>query len=118
MTTDNNCPKCKCENSYPDGNMWICPECFHEWDPEDAAKAALAELEASKAYDSNGNELQSGDSVSLIKDLKVKGSSSAIKSGTKVRNIRIIEKENDHNISCKVDGIGAMLLKSEFVKKI
>ncbi|WP_018750324.1 zinc ribbon domain-containing protein YjdM [Paenibacillus sanguinis] len=106
-----NCPKCNSAYTYEDGNLLICPECAHEWslDQEEAA-------EDSKVYkDANGNLLQDGDSVTVIKDLKVKGSSSVLKIGTKVKNIRLVD--GDHNIDCKIDGFGAMKLKSEYVKK-
>jgi protein PhnA len=106
------CPKCGSVFTYEDGNLYICPECAHEWD-----KSATAENAEQKRVvrDSNGNVLNDGDTVTVIKDLKVKGSSSVVKVGTKVKNIRIIE--GDHDIDCKIDGFGAMQLKSEFVKK-
>jgi len=116
MNSEHNCPKCNSENTYQDMNVWICPECFHEWNPSEPAIE-----EESKEFivvDSNGNVLQHGDAVMVIKDLKVKGSASGIKSGTKVKNIRLVESNDGHNISCKVDGIGAMYLKSEFVRKV
>lgn len=114
---NNNCPKCSSAYAYQDGNLWICPECSHEWCEGDMADAAGEQSECIR--DANGNVLATGDSVSLIKDLKVKGSSSTVKSGTKVRNIRLVDDAvDDHNISCKIDGIGAMYLKSEFVRKI
>jgi len=107
-----NCPKCNSEYTYEDGNLLVCPECGHEW----SATIESAE-ETEKVYrDANGNVLQDGDSVVVIKDLKVKGASSALKKGTKVKNIRLVE--GDHDIDCKIDGFGAMKLKSEFVKKI
>ena len=107
-----NCPECKSEYTYEDGNMLVCPMCAHEWSPEDANG-----VEEEKVYrDANGNVLQDGDTVSVIKDLKVKGSSSTLKQGTRVKNIRLVD--GDHNIDCKIDGFGAMKLKSEFVKKI
>lgn len=110
------CPKCSCEYGYKDGNFWMCPECAHEWSDAPAQEATPEKDDAVR--DANGNLLITGDSVTVIKDLKVKGSSSTVKSGTKVRNIRILEDDVDgHNISCKIDGIGAMNLKSEFVKK-
>ena len=106
-----NCPECKSEYTYEDGNMLVCPMCAYEWSPEDASG------EEEKVYrDANGNVLQDGDTVSVIKDLKVKGSSSTLKQGTRVKNIRLVD--GDHNIDCKIDGFGAMKLKSEFVKKI
>jgi len=106
------CPQCGSVYTYEDGNQYICPECAHEWDKNAAAES----VEQTRVVrDSNGNVLQDGDTVTVIKDLKVKGSSSSIKVGTKVKNIRIIE--GDHDIDCKIDGFGAMQLKSEFVKK-
>lgn len=112
MSTLPNCPKCNSEYTYEDGNMYICPECAHEW-----SKDAAEETESSTVVkDANGNVLQDGDTVTVIKDLKVKGSSSVVKVGTKVKNIRLVE--GDHDIDCKIDGIGAMALKSEFVKKV
>lgn len=106
------CDKCGSEYTYEDGVLYVCPECGHEW-PKDGP--AEAEEAAKVVRDANGNELQDGDTVSVIKDLKVKGSSSVVKVGTKVRNIRLVD--GDHDIDCKIDGIGAMKLKSEFVKK-
>jgi protein PhnA len=110
------CPKCGSEYAYQDGDLWICPECAHEWNEAEGAQENPAQDEGVR--DANGNQLADGDSVTLIKDLKVKGSSSTVKSGTKVKNIRLVEDAVDgHNISCKIDGIGAMYLKSEFVRK-
>ena len=109
-----NCPKCQSEYTYQDGDLLICPECSHEWKEGEAS--ATEEQEIIK--DANGNVLADGDSVTVIKDLKIKGSSSVVKVGTKVKNIRLIESDNGHNIACKIDGIGAMNLKSEFVKKV
>ena len=105
------CPQCSSELTYADGNMYVCPECAHEWPKEADASAA----EQHSVRDAHGNVLQDGDSVTVIKDLKVKGSTSVVKVGTKVKNIRLVE--GDHDIDCKIDGIGAMQLKSEFVKK-
>lgn len=105
-------PACGSEYTYEDGNLLICPECAHEWSPDEAAEGAN---DGPQVQDANGNPLNDGDSVTVIKDLKVKGSSSVVKVGTKVKNIRLVE--GDHNIDCKIDGIGAMKLKSEFVKK-
>jgi protein PhnA len=106
------CPACNSEYTYEDGDNFVCPECAHEWPQQTAAETA----EAHKVWkDANGNVLQDGDSVTVIKDLKVKGSSLVVKVGTKVKNIRLVE--GDHDIDCKIDGIGAMKLKSEFVKK-
>jgi len=110
-----NCPKCNSEHAYHDGSLWVCPECAHEWSAE-ADTAAAASAEAG-VRDAHRNALSDGDSVIVLKDLKVKGSSSVIKGGTKVRNIRLTEGSDGHNIACKIDGIGAMNLKSEFVKK-
>lgn len=106
------CPKCGSEYTYEDGNMFVCPECAHEWSKE-AATESRDETRVIK--DAHGNVLQDGDTVSVIKDLKVKGSSLVVKVGTKVKNIRLVD--GDHNIDCKIDGIGPMKLKSEFVKK-
>ncbi|MEN9373873.1 MAG: hypothetical protein RIR79_1425 [Pseudomonadota bacterium] len=111
MSTLPPCPQCQSEYTYADGNLLICPECGHEWSA-DAAPAAAEERVWKDAY---GNVLADGDSVTLVKDLKIKGSSSVIKVGTKVKNIRLIE--GDHDIDCKIDGFGAMQLKSEFIKK-
>ncbi|MEC2070442.1 zinc ribbon domain-containing protein YjdM [Alkalihalophilus marmarensis] len=113
MSTLPNCPNCNSEYTYEDGNLLVCPECAHEWSPQDENEA----LEEAKVIrDSNGNTLKDGDTVSVIKDLKVKGTSSVVKIGTKVKNIRLVD--GDHDIDCKIDGFGAMKLKSEFVKKI
>lgn len=117
MNKEHECPKCNSANTYQDVNLWVCLECQHEWDPSELAGTDEEELQASAVLDSNGNVLNNGDSVTVIKDLKVKGSASGIKAGTKVKNISLIEGHDGHNISCKVDGIGAMYLKSEFVKK-
>jgi protein PhnA len=106
------CPKCGSEFTYEDRSLFVCPECAHEW-PKDAG--AEAADQARVVRDAHGNVLSDGDSVTVIKDLKVKGSSSVVKVGTKVKNIRLVE--GDHDIDCKIDGIGAMQLKSEFVKK-
>ena len=107
-----NCPKCNSEYTYEDGNLFVCPMCAHEWST-DAPTTNEDEL---VVKDANGNLLADGDSVTIIKDLKVKGSSTPLKIGTKVKNIRLVE--GDHNIDCKIDGFGAMKLKSEFVKKL
>ncbi len=106
------CPKCSSEYTYEDGNMYVCPECAHEWS-QDASADSSDDGDVIK--DSNGNTLVDGDTVTVIKDLKVKGSSLVVKVGTKVKNIRLVG--GDHDIDCKIDGIGAMKLKSEFVKK-
>ncbi|MDQ1316114.1 MAG: protein PhnA [Pseudomonadota bacterium] len=105
------CPQCGSKYTYKVTDMYVCPDCSYEW-----AKDAPAEEEDTRVVrDSNGNVLQDGDTVTVIKDLKVKGSSSVVKVGTKVRNIRLVE--GDHDIDCKIDGIGAMQLKSAFVRK-
>lgn len=106
------CPKCGSEFAYEDGAMLMCPECAHEWAP--GAAAEVVEM-GRVIRDSLGNILQDGDSVTVIKDLKIKGSSSVVKVGTKVRNIRLVD--GDHDIDCRIEGIGAMQLKSAFVKK-
>ena len=106
------CPKCNCEYTYEDGAMLICPECAHEWSKEASTNEILTIIK-----DAHGTVLSDGDSVVVIKDLKLKGSSAVIKGGTKVKNIRL-NYESDHNLDCKIDGIGAMGLKSEFVKKV
>jgi protein PhnA len=106
------CPKCNSEYTYEDGSLYVCPECSHEWSKEAIAQSPEDKLVVRDAF---GNVLKDGDSVTMIKDLKVKGASQALKVGTKVKNIRLVE--GDHNIDCKIDGFGAMKLKSEFVKK-
>ncbi|MDN4618565.1 zinc ribbon domain-containing protein YjdM [Paenibacillus sp. PsM32] len=113
MSSLPNCPKCHSEYTYEDGDMLVCPECAYEWNPN--AKETQ-DSEEKVVKDANGNILQDGDSITIIKDLKVKGSSSTLKIGTKVKNIRLVD--GDHDIDCKIDGFGAMKLKSEFVKKI
>jgi len=107
------CPKCQSELTYEDQELFICPECAHEW-----SKASGLDNEEQKlsVKDSNGNDLYEGDNATLTKDLKVKGSSSVLKVGTKIRINRIVD--GDHNIDCRVDKIGPMMLKSEFVKKV
>lgn len=110
-----NCPKCNSEYVYEDGALLVCPECAHEWNPAEVAEVEEVE-EGLVAIDANGNKLTDGDTVTLIKDLKVKGAPKDLKQGTRVKNIRIVE--GDHNIDCKIDGFGAMKLKSEFVRKI
>ena len=107
-----NCPKCNSEYTYEDGSLFVCPECAHEWN----LQSEVEQEEQKVVKDSNGNVLTDGDSITVIKDLKVKGSSSVLKAGTKVKNIRLVD--GDHNIDCKIDGFGAMSLKSEFVKKL
>ncbi|WP_457592596.1 zinc ribbon domain-containing protein YjdM [Hydrogenimonas sp.] len=109
-----NCPQCGSEYTYEDGELFVCPECAHEWSKD----AALQEESALVVKDANGNILQDGDTVTVIKDLKVKGSSGGIKVGTKIKNIRLVESGDGHNIDCKVPGVGAIKLKQEFVKKV
>lgn len=106
------CPKCTCEYTYPSGELMVCPECFHEWNPEEETETEEANP---KVLDANGTELQNGDTVVVIKDLPVKGAPKPVKAGTKVKNIRLTD--SDHNIDCKIDGFGSMGLKSEFVRK-
>ncbi len=113
------CPKCKSNFTYQDGALWVCPECSHEWGQNSSHTVDESVQTAETSIkDANGNLLSDGDSVVIIKDLKVKGASSSLKVGTKVKAIRLIRDSSDgHNISCKIDGFGAMNLKSEFVKK-
>ncbi|UOK59198.1 alkylphosphonate utilization protein [Bacillus sp. OVS6] len=107
-----NCPTCQSAYTYEDGSLFVCPECAYEWTADETES-----MEDQKVVkDANGNILNDGDSVTVIKDLKVKGSSSVIKIGTKVKSIRLVD--GDHDIDCKIDGFGAMQLKSEFVKKV
>lgn len=106
------CTQCQSEFTYEDRNLLVCPECGFELSPQEAAAAAAAAV----IVDANGNPLSDGDTVTVIKDLKIKGSSLVVKVGTKVKNIRLVD--GDHDIDCKIDGIGAMGLKSEFVKKV
>lgn len=113
MTKLPNCPKCNSEYTYEDGNLFVCPECAHEWSMESTEDNSDDSL---IVKDANGTLLADGDTITVIKDLKIKGNSSVVKIGTKVKNIRLVE--GDHNIDCRIDGIGAMKLKSEFVKKI
>lgn len=113
MSNIPNCPKCKSTYAYDDGTQFVCPECSYEWTQGTGNESQEDQL---VVKDANGNILQDGDTVTVIKDLKVKGSSSALKQGTKVKNIRLVD--GDHNIDCKIDGFGAMSLKSEYVKKI
>jgi protein PhnA len=108
-----NCPKCNSEYTYEDGNIFVCPECAHEWTLESIDENSEAEK---VVKDANGNVLSNGDTVIIVKELKVKGSPTDLKKGTKVKNIRLVD--GDHNIDCKIDGFGAMSLKSEYVKKV
>lgn len=107
-----NCPNCGSAYTYEDGNVLVCPECAHEWTAADTAAAE----EANVIRDANGNVLSDGDTITVIKNLKVKGTSLVVKQGTRVKGIRLVD--GDHDIDCKIDGLGAMKLKSEFVKKI
>ncbi|MGJ8756852.1 zinc ribbon domain-containing protein YjdM [Acinetobacter sp. HC8-3S] len=110
-----NCPKCQSEYTYQDGDLLICPECSYEWKEGETQVSEVEEI----IKDANGNVLADGDSVTVVKDLKIKGSSSVVKVGTKVKSIRLVPDASDgHNIDCKIDGVGAMKLKSEFVKKV
>jgi len=113
MSSLPNCPKCNSEYTYEDGIMYVCPECAHEWSKDAPVEA---DEQAHVYKDSVGNVLVDGDTVTVIKDLKVKGSSLVVKVGTKVKNIRLTD--GDHDIDCKIKGIGAMQLKTEFVKKV
>jgi protein PhnA len=117
MTALQPCPKCNSELTYQDGQMYVCPECAHEWDPSaPSAATTLGSDEPERVVrDANGNTLKDGDTVIVVKDLPVKGASSALKAGTKVKGIRLVE--GDHNIDCRIEGFGGMKLKSEFVKK-
>lgn len=111
MNTLPPCPNCNSSYTYEDGNLYMCPECSHEW----SISEAPSNTETLLVKDAHGQVLNDGDTISVIKDLKVKGSSLVVKVGTKVKNIRLVD--GDHNIDCKIDGIGPMKLKSEFVKK-
>jgi protein PhnA len=116
MNNETQCPKCKSENIYHDGNLWVCPECAYEWN----SSAVVSDVEAvvdTAIRDSNGNVLADGDSVTVIKELRIKGSTSVVKVGTKVKNIRLVDGGDGHDIACKIDGVGAINLKSEFVRK-
>lgn len=112
MTNLPDCPQCHSPYTYEDRSLYICPECAHEWNPHTESEASDEKV----VTDANGNVLKDGDTVTVIKDLKVKGSSSVVKIGTKVKNIRLVD--GDHDIDCRIDGFGAMKLKSEFVKKV
>ena len=107
------CPKCKGIYTYEDGDLLICPECAHEWSKNETDE----EDEEFTVKDSNGATLRSGDDVTIIKDLKVKGCSSIVKVGTKIKNIRLVESAVDHNIDCKIPGVGALKITQKFVKK-
>lgn len=105
------CPQCQSPYAYQDGEMLVCPECGHEWRPGEES----ANDDALQVLDAHGTPLSDGYTITVIKDLKIKGSSQVVKVGTKVKNIRLVE--GDHNIDCKIDGIGPMKLKSEFTKR-
>ena len=117
MPDSTECPKCKSPYGYPTGTSMMCPECGHEWSPEATTESATvsAETDSLLVKDANGNVLQDGDTVVLIKDLPVKGAPKPIKAGTKVKNIKLTD--GDHNIDCRIDGFGAMALKSIYVRK-
>lgn len=115
MTMLPNCPKCNSQYTYSDAALLICPECAHEWTVQEESSPQSNELQSVK--DAYGTLLNDGDAITVIKDLKIKGSSQVVKVGTKVKNIRLLPGE-DHDIDCKIEGIGAMKLKSEFVKKL
>ena len=115
MLTPEICPQCSSQNIYHDGSLWNCPDCGKEW-VESETKSE--EAQDKRIRDAFGNVLQNGDSVTVVKDLKIKGASSSVKVGTKVKNIKLLEDAEDgHNISCRIEGIGSLNLKSEFVKK-
>jgi protein PhnA len=121
MSADPTCPACSSKNTYFDGNLWVCPECSHEWSLDDndtVSNSPSTDHSESIIKDAHGNALKDGDSVTVIKDLKIKGASGVVKSGTKVKNIRLVDAGDGHDISCKIDGLGSINLKSEFVKKI
>jgi len=115
MSTLPACPQCQSDLTYQDGQMYVCPECAHEWSPAAAASPNESAEPEHAVRDANGSILQDGDTVIVVKDLPVKGASSALKAGTKVKGIRLVE--GDHNIDCRIEGFGGMRLKSEFVKK-
>lgn len=118
MSNSPKCPQCSCENVYIDGSLWICPECFHEWTTQESATPTEAVFkEDNKFVDANGLPLQNGDTVSTVKDLKV--GKDTLKSGTKVKNIRLLDEPVDgHDISCKIEGFGSIYLKCSVVKKV
>ncbi len=116
MTTEPTCPTCSFEYPYENGGLYVCPECGHTWSLSASVETTTTEEQSLVVKDASGTILQDGDSVTIIKDLKVKGATSALKVGTKVKNIRLVD--GDHNIDCKIDGFGAMKLKSEFVRKV
>ena len=115
MSTLPHCPKCNSAYTYEDRGLLVCPECGHEWSKGEPMESAVEQRVVRDAY---GNVLQDGDAVTVVKDLKIRGSSSVVKVGTKVKGIRLVDGEDGHDIDCKIDGIGAMRLKSEFVRKV
>lgn len=117
MPESTQCPKCQSPYGYPTGTSMMCPECGNEWNPDEAVstESTQTDVDAFVVKDANGNVLQDGDTVVLIKDLPVKGAPKPIKAGTKVKNIKLTS--GDHNIDCRIDGFGAMALKSIYVKK-
>lgn len=117
MENPSHCPQCQSENIYQDSLLWICPECSHEWSPSASNTQTTEAVNDNLIRDAFGNVLNNGDSVTVIKELKIKGSSSVVKVGTKVKNIRLSDGGGGHDIACKIDGLGAINLKSEFVKK-
>jgi protein PhnA len=117
MTSQTHCSKCGSENIYQDRDLWTCPDCTHEWTANDIESSPKVDSGIVVARDANGNPLVDGDSVTVVKDLKVKGASSPLKVGTKVKSIRIVDGPDGHNVSCKIDGFGFMHLKSEYLKK-
>ncbi len=117
MSNPASCPKCNSENIYKDQINWVCPECFYEWNGLSNEKLPELQNDGPHFKDAYGQVLVDGDSVTVIKELKIKGSSSVVKVGTKVKNIKLEDQGNGHDISCRIDGIGSIHLKSEFVKK-
>ncbi len=111
------CPQCRSSSIYQDRNLWICPECSHEWLEQSSPATTNDESTDVGIRDANGNLLVDGDAVIVIKDLKIKGSSSVVKGGTKVRNIRLTDAGDGHDIACKIEGLGNINLKSEYVRK-
>jgi protein PhnA len=120
MSDPTACPKCNSENIYNDGNLWVCPDCSHEWSALKTEAPSLDEpIDDGLIRDANGNVLADGDSVTVLKELRIKGSSSVVKVGTKVKNIRLVNDSSDgHDIACKIEGLGAINLKSVFVRKV
>jgi protein PhnA len=117
MSDTRTCPKCNSPYAYPTGLLWVCPECNHEWNPDEEQETEEVAEAGFIVKDVNGNELKDGDSVIIVKDLPVKGAPKPLKAGAKVKNIRLIDGADDHNIDCKIDGFGSMALKSRYVKK-